>query len=1762
MGNDICQRLYSQDIEEYERLFEGNYFKKMGMRLLHSKNSQDYLVMLHRLSIEQNNHFFKQVFDLPEKSADSLFNRMSKIKRESLLRTDPSIIAREDLIKPLGTISSISEYNEYDLIKRDQINLQLTLHNWFVKVKDIRLVASILDQRRKGIKPPQNNDEEETIAPDFLESGLKMINEIQKKESETEEGLLDSEFSNEFDKFMDFTLESFIDNFGKAVLSQDIKLIKIYLRKLTEATKDLSFEQKFLIQNKKSVKIYEQFQWISLQILSILNKKLIGDLTLSQDIYNCLIKLAFYFGSVRIHLLILNHICQLPSFSVCPEIIKSLESNLIDIQTTNFDVSSSLYFIDVKDYGLDDKELFSPDNETRLLFVGEYVFAQKKDKIYKMKNKIDTDYFKVTSIYDKSYQMTFTDSGLFASFGDLSSPIFQKLNPHTFELEGVQFSTPEFKIFEEDGIKYDPLLIVYEDKDIEILFSKGFVAGGDNAEYQYGLTVHFVKFENKDNVDDVLVVFTKYQIDNVTSNAKKLTLTSRYPMKVNHEMILLLDSSKLQLECEAGIMDAFWYKDILSIVFKENRFTFWVNPSSGRILSLSEEDLTESGEEFIVGFEPEKSLVWVASANEEDPYSFCPCSLRITSTENIAPMIWTTDSINNQSSLTNKDAKISLFDDLDDDSELSEIGDLECLEEDGPSRAAQNVKKVKSDKFNFRKSYFMNKDSISKNKFIFLYIDFLTRSQLQFMVPEFHYPCMTMTDEECRNCLFHFNTIENGNQYYSIVMQILIDIYKSDFNDLRIQATLGYILTSLEDHIYIARYFKRSTNNKKLIDSKTRKNLIKLMTGLKTKIVDNLLEDIHNPEMIVSKIEIIIEHLKVLDSKVKYEKKDYSSLLKQILNNQKVSEFDIFRELLDEIIDKIGDNDRKNKILEEISDMFSTQCSNLMDLEIKCIIQMFENPKESINFSQFKLQQNMLICLQAIIQLNSLHDMSKIYEQIIDQYFLKIKDLIPQMLTSINENKKNIESLSKERSKNDSIYQFLNRFEEIVADSYIFNFMSVIFSLSLYQLSPVLEQATVKIQKQTKHLLQIAKLIQSIYSRVDHNISKNKIQDLELVGERTIYWSSEEMKDILQTGSTNLLNFRIKEESKELMKPNEFIVLLRLAKFKHYGQDYEVTDMIPEGIWTYETKDQILKNLKPASYMIQYHSKDMNTDLTLEVEVSDQSWKKSSTFINFVKVLTVNMIENMKNKQNQQQSEVTLKIGNKLDSLSDILSSNLFFNGINITSQEEKNTKIMAIFYEFVPNNTKSELETCKYYLKTVFDYLDMNNESIQEVYEQLLQLFQNRIKKKMMRYNFGHQEAMTCIGIIFLVYLHHFQAIDALIEILDEMGKKDIEEVKKNESIEEFLTLFEDSYLQCNKFRMKIGLFETKKEFYLMLNKLLLLLMIEPYNNWSLNQEETKLANIKVQDQNGSNNEDQSFNNINSYLSTLKSNEVENDLQEKSLSTLIKSFINIYVEAKDIVDLMIERKAVYLKTQTNLETIEGLESMNVKGVVSPLVLSSFRRIMQSDSSTLSPLTDSYAGVNQKLICEQVSYIKNLIISFVDIICSQDYSEEIKLEAIDNLKWDYKGREIEIVQSIDIRRMWEACKESDRLLNSLIELSQILANYSIRKIKSVTEKTQDDSFDQLPQLSRTNSEFNDNSMSKLLSDNLELFLEILELNREVISKVDCLNFTHYKTLLDSKKVSSGMIGNLLSFITSVMVRIYSLLFHLTYLILGYPRSSE
>lgn len=156
--------------------------------------------------------------------------------------------------------------------------------------------------------------------------------------------------------------------------------------------------------------------------------------------------------------------------------------------------------------------------------------------------------------------------------------------------------------------------------------------------------------------------------------------------------------------------------------------------------------------------------------------------------------------------------------------------------------------------------------------------------------------------------------------------------------------------------------------------------------------------------------------------------------------------------------------------------------------------------------------------------------------------------------------------------------------------------------------------------------------------------------------------------------------------------------------------------------------------------------------------------------------------------------------------------------------------------------------------------------------------------------------------------------------------------------------------------------------------------------------------------------------------------------------------------------------------------------------------------------------------------------VKKIIVSLVDYVCSEENPIRIKLMALKSLKWMYKGRESECVIAIDVVKIWESninLENNDELMESILELIEVLMNFCVRKIEQ--QQSGGEEMNQLDfnlSLKRHVSTVDESSMTNILNTNLTILIQ--EMGKE-IAKIDEMQGIDKENILNTEKEEPSLV---------------------------------
>ena len=236
-------------------------------------------------------------------------------------------------------------------------------------------------------------------------------------------------------------------------------------------------------------------------------------------------------------------------------------------------------------------------------------------------------------------------------------------------------------------------------------------------------------------------------------------------------------------------------------------------------------------------------------------------------------------------------------------------------------------------------------------------------------------------------------------------------------------------------------------------------------------------------------------------------------------------------------------------------------------------------------------------------------------------------------------------------------------------------------------------------------------------------------------------------------------------------------------------------------------------------------------------------------------------------------------------------------------------------------------------------------------------------------------------------------------------------------------------------------------------------------------------------------------WNKVKSYLSKLRKNRAEREGKtSESLIAILFILLEMPVDITKVFTLLENREKDFDQKTNLFELMKMLIQNSEDSILANEILSAFQLLFKTNKYELKSLTNNYNGLPKNKADHQIHLIKSIIETFVEEISKNHQPLNTKLVALDNLKWIFKGRESEIVQAIDIRRIWESnikigCDQA--LLNSILELIEVLISFCARKIQ---EQGSTENQDGGLSLKRHVSTIDETSMTNILVKSLSLLI--------------------------------------------------------------------
>lgn len=1511
-------------------------------------------------------------------------------------------------------------------------------------------------------------------------------------------------------KLMIITFKMFTHDFVSAVEKGDEKEYNELFPKLKIIVESMKDDQKELGSDKEASTIKENFEKICFALIRILREKEITEKVFLQQVTDILLKLVFYLGSLRLHMLLLSlmnekkemfsRIKLTPPKKLSDEYIASLPIFWIDREKSPVSLEMekpSSGSLKIEDYD-------RPNSNTPVVIGNEhsYIFNNMVDNLLMYEKEPIFETLKwVKGSADKNKQkIYFWNGDVYGVHVDDNYTGVINLNNLTVTFDGTKLDIPY-------GIDHniDPILKEVKDRGLDwSSFDFFFMRYKDK---KHAIIPRILRNNNYDSSKEgdinymmVITYCNKQPGRTYFQNQKQRVVSLGGKVFTNWKHVKEFEPNG---EYQPGYLGDYFY-------LHNKKQMVVINIETAKVVSvISLHDTSTEQNEVsskisikVHGFDYLNDNILVYDSQR----------IKIYETEqilrfNLAAWLRSTiDGINTKDierEELRKAMGILASDDegSDDGSDISEDGDAANADNLFKSQQAEGID-VSDNKSQFTK----------ENQVIFLnYVDFLTRMiYLQKFKPGDYF---TTQKSLMKTLLFDIDRTENKQETYE-VFYYMLHTMKSPRNSDE-ASLLMFVLKSLEHHLEILATLQKNTETGIILKQNFLKKLLKKIG--KVKIDDkNFSFAYKHAQKSLNKIS---EYLVSLLSKVK--KYEVAQKVTSLIQNERPHSFEEFLthlkmiklSFLNKILKKpIDDN---TEIFTKIFEKIIPETEKLMEAESQFLSQLTNKKISYDKFKGFKLytlQKNLVNCINAIIGIGFSESVLEHLTPLIHSFITTTSKMIDQA----EENFKNGFSgkeLNEESTKN--FQTTIKGFDSFFVKSFIGNFytMFVTFKEFLGEKMSISKDTKIKISELNIRLISFINVLGK-WLKSDQKTSTT-VKDFSLDS------SDKYCREYVPMDPSNIYDICLSSSGEGGMNQHESIMIFRLSGRKVLNLSNTHSKAQHLFTWTKENFGHILKDVRGGNFIVTRNNyiseKDSSPTIAVQFHDNSEDWRSPLAFVNIAKISLANLSESVAvssggdkvEETDQGMKQLNEKQISKLDS---ILGSSLFANGVDC--------EVFAMMSPDLDISGMTDLQIAQFYRTNIFEVLGFG-EDIVEKFKKFSDYLQNKIKFKNPYSRLGGEIGDSCATALFLVTLKHQGSLEFL--------KKDLEDESTFDS-------YIDTWLKCTEIRTVARNYHTSRELKNLFRKIQLLISME--SNHSLMQfpgmSETGLGSLSsltidtneqkvmqgemVVEEESENAAD--WAKVRKYLSTLREKKAKFEgagKDKENVVSLVLGLIKLHVEVESILNLLSNRMKLFLSTSKSFNFFIKLISNSRESILAPEIFTSFEKIFRSSPFRLGEITVNYNGVPEIMIKKQVSVIKKIILSFVDYLCSEENPISIKLMAVKSLKWMYKGRESECVTSIDIKRIWEsniALEGNSELMESILELIEVLMKFCVRKIQQQHVGVEKDIGLSLT-LKRQMSTVDESSMTNILNTNLSILINQMEKEIENIDKMESVEKEKY-----------------------------------------------
>lgn len=1685
MGNNTCQRVLSRDSESLHAKWKEIYNETLGARFFLNKNINELVTSV------KSSHLDEKIKEkvLPKAKEEGEYHKAKVAEKLHKIKN----LVQSEYLKQNERISdsNLIKHNpispKYEKVNEFRLEICYLIHTWSAHLS-------------KTIRP-------ETEGEDHL---LKILDKFNIDES--------NDFRN---KLMIITFKMFVQEFVGYANEGNETGYKKLLPKLKIIVESMDDDQSELGTDKEAAVLKENFDKICFGLIKILKDKEYFEKSFLQELFAILVKLIFYLGSIRLHILLLTllHENKKKFSKIKIEIPEKLsDENIASLPSFWVDRDKEPKVFELSENEIGSVKDFNTPNENTIILLGndhsyllnnneKLLFVYDKVPIFKTLN------FTNGIKSENCNEIYCLNNEFYALHQNENYTGRLNLNSLTTIFEGGKIDIPY-------GIEsnIDPILREIRDK------------GWDWSSYDY----FFLRHKDKKNAI-IPRLLKNNNYDSGKPDSLQYIMIFNYSKKQGSRTHFTNYKQKVVTLGGKAFSDWKTYRESSSnghlkpgffgpYIFIRNKVQMVIiHPETAKVvsvMSLNDRD-DDKGKKFsalpvsldgfdystgeILNYKPEGSI---QIYENEAIISYNLAALKRSEKDQV-------DAVNEKKEKLKREMGILAKD--EEDSEEESIASEDEGDLFAPDEQKEGMEEIESETFD-----------AGKEEFFLSYVDYLTR--MVFKNKTRTDRLLERSNNEMKKLMFDVDRVENKQETYEVFFYVL-HVLKNPKSDEE-AALVMLVLKSLENHLEILSKIQKNKETgiilKQHFLKKLRKKVRKLQItekvfGIAYKNGINTLKKIEEYIAILVKKNKSYDVVKIVTDMIQNtDTHSYEEFMKEL----KMLKLSHINRILKKPLD---DN---TEFLKGIFEVLNKEMNKLMEEEAKILSELVSKKMDYGSKKGFKfyiLQKNLVNCINAIIGLGFSED---IFEYFIPglSSFIKIFD------STLNKAEKNFTETFKEKTLDDetekSFKILITGFDRFFVKSLIGNFYTMFVTMKEFLGEKLSLDATLT-QNFSRIHIRLITFINSLgkWLKWDFSSTENSIKEYSL----EVNSSHSETKIDLET--SNSFKVFLSTPCGTGLKEYDCVSLFRLSGRRVLNEDNKYSKIEHVFTWTKENFDHEIHGFKGGPLLLvrtQFlEGMPAASKVYVKFENAGNNWRSSLSFVNIAKLCLGNLSSSVSVKpEDNIGNKILRQLGedqrNKLDK---VLGSNLFENGIN-EEEFKKNDFDLDIA-------DLTEIEIATLYKNNILEVLQLDEEGSQN-FEKFISSLQNKIKKKNHLYSYGGKKCDYCVIALFIAVLKHQGRLEFLSSDLSDESSYDS---------------YADTWLKCSKIRITAMKFQTARELKNLFRKIKFLLSMEESQHFmefpgvsetglgSLDEEEPK-EDMMQESQNPEKEPD--WIKLKNYLKKMKEKRANNNFigfsNEEDVVSIMLSLIRLHVEVDTIMEVLTSRMEHFKAIGNSFAFFLQLLDNCKESILASEIFTSFEKIFRTSPSKLESLTINYNGLPTYLIKQQISLITKIIKNFVQYLCSEENPIEIKLLALKSLKWLYKGRESECILAIDIIKIWETnipLENNDELMESILELIEVMMNFCVRKIQQQEKHPNEDNLHQSLSLSlkRHVSTVDESSMANILNTNLTILIQEIGKEIEQIDKMEAVEKGKY---LEYRKRRSftGAFKNLASMIVN------------------------